>query len=207
MLTRLEADRLLGKLQHGRSRFSKRYQSDNLQDLDWRLHHAADWCHRYGDPSAPGRSLRPGDLRPPTLPSDRWSTVDFVMSNRERAGDLVRVASPRGRLMVYYPDADLCDGAAPVSSQGFFDQNNAPPWGTWVGYFDDATEDLSYGTYLLAWVPESFVTLAAAGMRVNPEECIKWLNEADVKLRAVLAHSAFVGAIYLPRHGDSRHPE
>jgi hypothetical protein len=97
-------------------------------------------------------------------------------------------------MMVYFPDADLSDGASTASSQGFFDLNNAPPCGTWVGYFDDATENLDYRTYLLAWIPESFVPLADAGMNVNPERCINWLDKVDVKLRQILPHLSFLSA-------------
>lgn len=39
--------------------------------------------------------------------------------------------------MVYFPDGDLCDGAAEQVTDGFFDVFNVPPWETWVGYFED----------------------------------------------------------------------
>lgn len=87
--------------------------------------------------------------------------------------------------MVYFPDEDLTDGAAEVASSGFFDVYSAPPWGTWVGYFEDG--DTSSGrTYLLAWVPRSIIEAASAGIDVNPEKCIGWLADEDVDLRSIL---------------------
>jgi hypothetical protein len=29
---------------------------------------------------------------------------------------------------------------------------------------------------LIAWVPPQFIDLADAGVRVNPEECVRWLD-------------------------------
>ena len=35
------------------------------------------------------------------------------------------------------------------------------------------------GNYLVAWIPPDFVELASAGIAVNPEECIQWLDTRD----------------------------
>ena len=89
-----------------------------------------------------------------------------------------------GRLLVYFPDADLCDGAAQAESDGFFDVYNVPPWDAWVGYFEDSLDrSRSYDSYLIAYVPEKILTLATDGILVNPEACIMWLSDSDVKLR------------------------
>jgi hypothetical protein len=37
-----------------------------------------------------------------------------------------------GRLVAYFPDDNLFDGAAEAESQGFFDVDNIPPYDTWV---------------------------------------------------------------------------
>jgi hypothetical protein len=109
-----------------------------------------------------------------------------------RRYDLAKVSAnvpPTGRVLVYFPDADLTDGAAEVASVGFFDVYNAPPWGTWIGYFEDGGAERSYTSYLLAWVPDALVGAVAAGIDVNPEQCIAWLTDAQVDLRSVLHHS------------------
>jgi hypothetical protein len=92
-------------------------------------------------------------------------------------------------LLVYHPDANLADGAAELESRGFFDVHNAPPWGTWIGFFDDRRPDHSFSCYLLAWVPEALVAAAGAGIDVNPEACIVWFADANVTLRSVVKPS------------------
>ena len=96
-----------------------------------------------------------------------------------------------GRLLVYFPDADLCDGAAQLESKGFLDVHNCPPWGTWVGFFADARKsDDAYANYLVAWIPPEFLTLVSAGIDMNPEECILWLERTQVALRSLLTDAA-----------------
>jgi hypothetical protein len=93
-----------------------------------------------------------------------------------------------GRLLLYFPDADLCCGAAEAESRGFFDVHNCPPWGTWIGFFaDEGVPDDAYASYLVAWVPGELLGLASRGIEVNPEACIAWLDEAEVSLRFLLA--------------------
>ena len=177
------AERLLAELQRGRSSTWPRAET-RLAELRRSLDEAAAWCARFLDRGAIGTSLRPPRLSPPTLWRDRWDAVDGVA--RHRAADVrslrLRRAGASGRLLLYFPDADLCDGAAPAASNDFFDLHNAPPWGTWIGYFDDGT-DPSYGAYLLAWVPEPLIAEADAGIAVNPESCIAWLDDTAARLR------------------------
>ena len=70
-----------------------------------------------------------------------------------------------GRLLLYAPDENLCDGAAQSSSKGFFDVDNIPPWDTWVCFVD---------RYLVSWVPPQLLDLANQGINANPEQCILW---------------------------------
>ncbi len=70
-----------------------------------------------------------------------------------------------GRFLLYTPSENLACGAADASSNGFFDSNNVPPWDSWLGF--------SNGT-LVSWIPPSLVDVAAMGVFVNPEECIRW---------------------------------
>lgn len=80
-----------------------------------------------------------------------------------------------GRLLVFFPDEGLSDGAAEVETRGFFDLDNAPPWDTWVGLFRDVEAERS-ADYLVSWVPKRLVDLIDRGIRANPEECICWLD-------------------------------
>lgn len=150
---------------------------------------AAAWCAPRADMADPRGCLRTPALMPPLLYADSFFSVRTVVTARryqmgqafgwERAG--------RGRLMVNFPDADLCDGAAELETGGWFDGFNAPPWDTWVGYFqDDHPADSSYGTYLLAWVPPACEEMVGRGIHVNPEQCIAWLEDTDCAVRRVL---------------------
>ncbi|HEU4557062.1 MAG TPA: hypothetical protein VFS20_04405 [Longimicrobium sp.] len=145
------------------------------------------------DPANPRDSLRDPSRRPRTLESDYFAGVRTVAGgpspSRHRApqGELAG-----GRLLVYFPDADLCDGAAELESEGFFDVFNAPPWDTWVAFASDRTEphDSSYSNYLIAYVPPVFVELCSAGIEVNPEQCIRWIEDTDVAVRDLLRRHA-----------------
>jgi hypothetical protein len=162
----------------------------HVTDLERRLRETAEWCSRHLDLTAIGVCLRPRSIAPQFLARDRWRSVGDVTSMRRQ--ELNRLGSranemPQGRLLVYYPEAELSDGAAEVASQEFFDVYNAPPWGTWVGYFEDPGSDESgYGTYVLAWIPEELVEVANSGIEVNPEQCIAWLDQAHVGVRSVI---------------------
>ncbi|MGI8549797.1 MAG: hypothetical protein ACR2PL_03210 [Dehalococcoidia bacterium] len=102
-----------------------------------------------------------------------------------------------GRLLLYAPDDSLGDAAAAVASDGFFDPDNQPPWGTWLWYARDEERvrendhrlreaeasrqeswlPLHYATYLVSWVPPDRLDVAKAGIRANPEGCIGWASE------------------------------
>ena len=113
-----------------------------------------------------------------------------------------------GRLLVYAPDDSLADGAARIASRGFFAEDNAPPWGTWLWYVVDNDRvrererqirehrgDLHWYpipciSYLLSWVPPAWLKFVAAGISANPEGCIAWAHDAlGVEDEAILARA------------------
>ncbi len=156
-----------------------------------RLAEAIAWCESRADPADPGGSLRYDQFRPSVLGVSRADTVRQVLSRRaiwlERgrrraAGTAAHVGDAvpldGGRLLVYYPEEQLADGAAEVESGGFFDIENAPAWDTWVGLYRDERDD----DYLVSWVPRSLFEIVAQGVLVNPEECIRWLSDTEVPL-------------------------
>lgn len=170
-------------------------EGTRLGDLERRLRETAEWCRRHVDLGAIGSCLRPRSVAPQFLARDRWQSVhDVTLLRRQELGgiDARGFAASRGRLLVYFPDANLSDGAAEVASQEFFDIYNAPPWGTWIGYFEDPGGDESYGSYVVAWVPEPLVPIVSSGIDVNPEECIAWLDRTNVGVRPIieLLHSS-----------------
>jgi hypothetical protein len=190
MMNREHAEQLLAQLQRGRSKHAMS-EPTQLEDLDLRLEDVAMWCKRYANPQATRNCLRPARLAAHPLPANRWHAVDDVVAARRselaRTTD-VTLDGVSGRLLVYFPDLELADGAAEAESQGFFDVHNAPPCGTWAGYFDEGDHNSDRSAYLLAWVPQAFVSLANRGILANPEECIVWLDDSDVPLRRIVEH-------------------
>lgn len=92
-----------------------------------------------------------------------------------------------GKFLLYFPDEDLCDGAAEAASGGFFDVFNLPAYDTWVSFFvEEGRTQRSSRRYLLSYVPSSLLAAADAGIEVNPEECIVWLDRSDVAIRSVV---------------------
>lgn len=186
-----DAEQLLVDLQSDREAFTNARETF-VDDLEAQITEASRWCALRCAEDGADAKLNEPDLAPRPLETNRWNAVHDV-------GALRRALLPRdhapgepahGRFLVYFPDADLCDGAAAAASEEFFDDYNCPPLGTWIGYFDDATDeataDPSYSGYLLCWVPEPLCELADAGIRVNPEACIRWLDETELRVRAVL---------------------
>jgi hypothetical protein len=155
-----DIERRLAQLQHGRPTYTLR-GTTQVKDLENRLKEAAAWCERYVNLADIRNCLRPHRIAPRPLSLNRWNAVDDIAEFRRY--DLAEAAAnvhPAGRLLLYFPDADLTDGAAQVASDGFFDVYNAPPWGTWVGYFEDGVADSADTSYLLAWVPDALVARA-----------------------------------------------
>ncbi|MFT3768474.1 MAG: hypothetical protein QM820_23750 [Minicystis sp.] len=142
--------------------------------------------------------MREPESRPRALEVNRASAVSTVV--RHRASRFREDAVPAhaaaglqgGRLLVYFPDADLADGAAEAESGGFFDVYNTPPWDTWVALFRDEDADRSRAEYVVCWVPSVLIDAAARGIDVNPECCISWLEETktnaarELQLRGLL---------------------
>jgi hypothetical protein len=171
--------------------------------FDVRLAQTIAWCEPRVDVADPRSSLRTERIQPgdqSVLGDNRGSRVRFLCYQRasllaastrqdRRGFDAVSVQGivpssvssakdlRQGRLLVYFPDEQLADGAAEAESNGFFDVDNVPPWDTWVGLYPSER-----GEYLVSWVPSQLAELVGRGIRVNPEECIRWLDESAVPL-------------------------
>jgi hypothetical protein len=161
-----------------------------------RLAQTIFWCAPRADIYNPKDSLRTPELRPRILEESRFSAVETVAVERERFGgiEIQNVQLPKdlggGRLLAYFPDANLCCGAAEDETNGFFDIDNVPAWDTWVAYFAGGKRH-SYTSYLISWIPPQFVELVSRGIYVNPEECIIWLADADADFALKLRFEGF----------------
>jgi hypothetical protein len=160
------------------------------------------WCAPRADANDPAGSLRSTLLRPKMLGANGRLEISSIVDVRSYSDPAMKAATEvqssvdlqGGRLLVYFPEEELADGAAEAETAGFFDVFDAPPWDTWVAMLGSAKDRVEYnerrsystGPYLVSWVPPAFLDLAAAGIAVNPVACIRWLEDTDIPLRARL---------------------
>lgn len=148
-------------------------------ELAVRLEETIAWCSNHAKAADPQGSLRSSVLRPWLLAPNRQEVVTTLQryrTQRLRGAQLSNDgrALRSGRLLLYFPDANLSCGTAEVESHGYFDVENTPPWDTWIGLgYNDAAVS-QFREFLLSWVPQDFVELVDAAVQSNPEECIQW---------------------------------
>lgn len=111
---------------------------------------------------------------------------------KERKALLSHELAKGGQLLVFYPGLSLFDGAAELSSDGYFNFNNEPPWDTWVYFGEQSLEPEDYRFFLLSWVPKSYLSLAQSGIDANPEGCIEWLTVTTQIIPAKLYSSGLL---------------
>ncbi len=159
-------------------------------------------------PAAPSEARRDywqrAALERPKFLEERQELVNEIARKRRALLEPVqRAAVPKtdvlggGRLMLYDLEQNLFDGAAQSASHGFFSVDNAPPYDMWLAYVIEQNRYVMEGrewndTYLLAWVPPDFLELASAGIEVNPEECIRWAEDANAETLHVLRGAGFL---------------
>jgi hypothetical protein len=167
------------------------YDSPAFDMFKAALPDAIRWCFRAGGPrlggtvKAPDPALRSMELCPQLFSGNPSSLVWSVVSARRTELGMWNVAVPdtvskpaQGGLLYFDPSMTLSDGAALVSSAGYFDNHNVPPWDTWLCLADDR--------FLVSWVPPAYAALVDAGIDVNPEGCILWARNADTPFTQVL---------------------
>lgn len=169
----------------------------------------AAWCTRQADANDPANTLRTFQPRPGLLKSRESQVGDIAWQRSERLSAMEMDLEPAadllgGRLLAFDPEASLFDGMANIETGGFFDNDNVPPFDTWVTYvYDEAywrpivpgeTRGWdAFQTYLVAWIPPVFVESVGYGIEVNPEECILWLDEMDTPFAQALRERGIFG--------------
>lgn len=160
-----------------------------------------EWAHREGAISYPfprerfrSRELTPLDISPyPDILHMPWEQLHALVNHVriQRRTLLVQQglnihadgkSLPMGRLLAFDPHGSLSDGAANVATDGFFDDDNVPPWDLWLTSIElevGASNDVwrPFRAYVICWIPMEVVGVAQLGIDVNPEECILWLKD------------------------------
>jgi hypothetical protein len=91
------------------------------------------WCSPKVVETAPQLCLRGEPFGDRSTYILEKSLVDDVARWRSaRVGSLPPASNHHGRLLAYFPDLNLCDGAAEAESRGYLDVENCPPWETWI---------------------------------------------------------------------------
>ena len=167
-----------------------------------RLAETIESCTRYGDILEPKDSLRSEELKPEFMCNEnqylndsakRINDINQLLETRSKL--LNKEATPvvsdadlqGGKLLAFFPDETLCDGAAEMVSYGFFDVDNVPAWDAWVGIFRDYDRE-----YIITYIPHQFVSLVDEGSYVNPEDCIPWLEKSQTRLARKLMQKGII---------------
>ncbi len=165
-----------------------------------RLSEAIAWCKARVPTADISRSLRSQTLQPRYEMQFVWSYrhslyVNSVLRARRQALRSVLsvpVTPPanlaNGRLLFYFPDEQVDDGASEMASKGFFDERDAPAWDTWVGVFKDDQR----GQYIVSWIPAELLQCVAEGIAVNMVDCVGWLDKIEFALSKELTKSGLV---------------
>lgn len=152
------------------------------------------WCQPRASQEDIRNPLRSSDLQPDLFNNNRVYMVRQIVQHRTTLTQHVELPSitkhpllAGGKLLVYFPDEQLCEGASELASKGFFDVYDAPPWDTWVGVYHDTR-----GLHLVAWVPPELIGLAEEGIYVNSTNCIDWLSNVNVELSRKLRERGLI---------------
>jgi uncharacterized protein (TIGR02996 family) len=98
-----------------------------------------------------------------------------------------------GRLILSVPQWSLPDQAVSRNSNGFFDQNNLPPWDTWVARIDESITASPEEGYLLSWVPPGWLYWASLGVAANIEGGPVWAHETTTPFLRRLRQAGIAG--------------
>jgi hypothetical protein len=165
------------------------------------LRDVAAWVEVQGIRDWRSGSLRDPRLRPePPLPvrDQSWATIvstactcvdDLAAKRRALLGSQQRRLDLRGaRILVCEWQQSMWDTLPGHVTQGFFDDDDLPPWDHWVDLVVDAEATRTlieengnsptpfWG--LLAYVPRQLVDLADGGPLVSCTPCVYWLRHS-----------------------------
>lgn len=167
-----------------------------------RLAETIAWCIRHADILEPRDSLRSDELKPEFVCNEnlylydsakRIKDIRQLLEKRSKllGKEIASVATEAdlkgGKLIVYFPDENVFDGASEVASMEFFDGEDEPAWDTWVGLFRDYKRE-----YIVSYIPPQFLSLVNDGIEVNCVDCIQWIDNSTTKLAIKLRQKGII---------------
>ena len=150
-------------------------QGHSFEEFLKNLSETVAWCSSRPKPWNPIGTFRSPEIAPEFGSSTYKDWVSSVAWQRQSilggTAGLPDYLYMRGKILVYFPDENLCHGLEESETEGFVTVDNVPPWDTWIAYIYTKEEN-----FLLSWVPDEFVNLVNSGIEVSPEECFNWLG-------------------------------
>jgi hypothetical protein len=181
-----------------------------IEDLRITLAETILWCTEHISPNDPALSLRSPILRPPGLRiSDSISIglpeiVNAVarqratfITNQDR-NQMTPARDLAGGRLLFCTSAteSIPDGHVSAASQGFYDEDDLPPWDTWLYYIEPEKESIGKGyqpEYLVSWVPSTWIDLAMIGVKEHFLDCMRWAEQTDIAFTRELREAGLLG--------------
>ena len=174
------------------------------QDFIKSLHETIAWCRPRVSISIPKHCLRSAQLRPdyefssdPEYDVDLWVDVGMINKVVDSRSQCFTPATSLlteldidlagGRLLIHFLGESNCNGATAEVTSYYLDNNDTPPWDTWVQVFiPESWSLLSPDTvptefpFLISWVPPQFLQAVNEATEI---ECVGMLMWADAPRR------------------------
>jgi hypothetical protein len=162
-------------------------------EISRRVREADRWWTRVLRSNVPAPiALRTESLRPPDIMlagaylrgrtaedirATRWRAVEDLVANPRKQfglhGPDEDVVLPKGGILTFDLDASFYDRVAAVETGGLFDEQDLPPWDTWIAY-DSLVAGES--AKLLSWIPNDLIPSAERAITVHMCEAYAWLK-------------------------------
>lgn len=93
----------------------------------------------------------------------------------------IEATQKRGRFLGLVLSWTMYDEANSHSTQGFFDESDAPPWDFWVDVVICRNSQVPQAIHetLISWIPEEFLDVTQQGLEENCPQCFSWIKNID----------------------------
>jgi hypothetical protein len=169
-----------------------------------RLHETIAWCAPRVNISSPKHCLRSAQFRPdyefssePDYDVDLWADLRMINKVVNSRSQFLKPAKALlterdidlggGRLLIHFLDESNHNGITADITSYFLDNNDTPPWDTWVQAFipESCTQQSpdavpSEYPFLISWVPPEFLETVN---EATESECVGMLMWADAPRR------------------------
>lgn len=185
---------------------------NNIEIFKSRLAETITWCTTGNSLNDPALSLRSSILRPPSLRLSNRFKIELqnvVNALAEERAQCMRSWNYKeinpaqdlagGQLLLCTSATEsIPDGGVSSSSRGFYDEDDLPPWDTWICYLIMNSDDVALPgwqyqkEYLVSWVPEVWVDLAKIGVEEHFLDCMSWASQVEIPFTRQLREAGLI---------------